>query len=261
MPWKRRLRQGCIARPQVRYWEKQFLSLTDEAMLDKSMELRGKARGKWDLDKLLPEAFGLVCVAIQRALDIRPFDVQLAAGAVMHFGGLVELATGEGKTVTASLPDVPQRPRRQGRPRHHGQRLPRPARRRVDRPRLPEARPVGRLSAAEDGRRGPHGRVPPRRHLRHRLASSASTSCATGSRSAAGRRQAAPFWAPWMPGGGCRQAGPARRSGRCTTPSWTRPTASSSTRPRRRSSSPTRPAWPSRRSRSSTSGPTASPAT
>ena len=42
----------------------------------------------------------------------------------------------------------------------------------------------------------------------------------------------------------------------CTSPSWTRPTASSSTRPGRRSSSPTRPGWPSRRSRSSTSGPT-----
>jgi preprotein translocase subunit SecA len=68
------------------------------------MGLRGKARGKWDLDSLLPEAFGLVSVAIQRTLGIRPFDVQLAAGAIMHYGGLVELATGEGKTVTASLP-------------------------------------------------------------------------------------------------------------------------------------------------------------
>jgi len=68
------------------------------------MGLKGKARGKWDLDSLLPEAFGLVSVAIQRVLGIRPFDVQLAGGAVLHFTGLVELATGEGKTVTASLP-------------------------------------------------------------------------------------------------------------------------------------------------------------
>ena len=45
---------------RVRYWEKQFLSESDDAMLEKSMELRGKARGKWDLDTLLPEAFGLV---------------------------------------------------------------------------------------------------------------------------------------------------------------------------------------------------------
>ena len=60
--------------------------------------------GGESLDKLLPEAFGLVCVQTQRVLGIRPFDVQLAAGVVMHQGALAELATGEGKTLTASLP-------------------------------------------------------------------------------------------------------------------------------------------------------------
>ena len=104
MPWKRRFSRAALLVPKVRYWEKQFIRCSDDEMLEKSMELRGKARGKWDLDALLPEAFGLVSVAIQRALGIRPFDVQIAAGSVMHFGGLVELATGEGKTVTASLP-------------------------------------------------------------------------------------------------------------------------------------------------------------
>jgi len=104
VPWKRRFARAALLVPKVRYWEKQFLQCSDDEMLNKSMELRGKARGKWDPDGLLPEAFWLVSVAIQRALGIRPFDVQIAAGAVMHFGGLVELATGEGKTVTASLP-------------------------------------------------------------------------------------------------------------------------------------------------------------
>ncbi|MCE9565196.1 MAG: preprotein translocase subunit SecA [Planctomycetes bacterium] len=104
MPWRRRLAKAALYIPKVRYWEDQFIGLSDEGMLTKSMELRGKARGNYGLDKLLPEAFGLVSVAIQRALGIRPFDVQLAGGAVIHFGGLVELATGEGKTVTASLP-------------------------------------------------------------------------------------------------------------------------------------------------------------
>src|SRR4051812_33165679 len=104
LPWKRRLSKAALLVPRVRYWEKQFLNLDDEGLLTKSMQLRGKARGKYDLDGLLPEAFGLVSVAIQRTLGIRPFDVQLAGGAVMHFGGLCELATGEGKTVTASLP-------------------------------------------------------------------------------------------------------------------------------------------------------------
>jgi preprotein translocase subunit SecA len=104
LPWKRRLSRAALLLPRMRYCEKQFSLLPDEKLLEHSMTLRGKARGKWDLDGLLPEAFGLVSVAIQRALGIRPFDVQLAAGAVMHFGGLVELATGEGKTVSASAP-------------------------------------------------------------------------------------------------------------------------------------------------------------
>jgi preprotein translocase subunit SecA len=104
VPWKRRFARAALMVPRVRYWETQYIKQSDEELLARSMELRGKARGKWDLDSLLPEAFGLVSVAIQRVLGIRPFDVQLVGGAVMHFGGLVELATGEGKTVTASLP-------------------------------------------------------------------------------------------------------------------------------------------------------------
>src|SRR6516164_1151751 len=65
---------------------------------------RGRARGGESLGKLLPEAFGLVCVAAHRVLQIRLFDVQLAGGIVMHEGGLAEMATGEGKTVPAALP-------------------------------------------------------------------------------------------------------------------------------------------------------------
>lgn len=103
-PWQRRLSRAALMIEKIRYHEKQIGTLSDEKLLEKSMELRGKARGKWNLDKLLPEAFGLVSVSIQRVLGIRPFDVQLAAGTVMHFGGLVELATGEGKTVSASAP-------------------------------------------------------------------------------------------------------------------------------------------------------------
>lgn len=104
LPWKRRLAKAALMIPQVRHYEKRYLDLTDDQLQTTSFELRGKARGKYSLDKLLPPAFGLVSVAIQRVLGIRPFDVQIAAGTVMHFGGLVELATGEGKTVTASLP-------------------------------------------------------------------------------------------------------------------------------------------------------------
>ena len=104
LPWRRRLARAALLIQRIRHFEKQHLNLSDQQLVELSMQLRGKARGKWDLDLLLPEAFGLVSVAIQRVLGIRPFDVQLAGGAVMHFGGLVELATGEGKTVTACSP-------------------------------------------------------------------------------------------------------------------------------------------------------------
>ncbi|MBX9622713.1 MAG: preprotein translocase subunit SecA [Gemmataceae bacterium] len=103
-PWRRRLSRAALFVPAIRYWENQYLRLNDGDILRTSNELKGKARGKYSLDKLLPQAFGLCSVAIQRVLNIRPFDVQLAAGAVMHYGGVVELATGEGKTVSASSP-------------------------------------------------------------------------------------------------------------------------------------------------------------
>jgi len=64
----------------------------------------GRARGGESLVRLLPEAFGLVCVAAARTVRLRPFDVQLAAGAILHAGALAEVATGEGKTLVATLP-------------------------------------------------------------------------------------------------------------------------------------------------------------
>jgi len=104
LPWNRRLSRAALMVPSIRHWERHYLKHNDDDIKATSMALRGKARGKFPLDKLLPEAFGLCSVAIQRVLNIRPFDVQLAAGVVMHFGGLVELATGEGKTVSAGSP-------------------------------------------------------------------------------------------------------------------------------------------------------------
>src|SRR5207237_2890933 len=67
-------------------------------------QLRGRARGGESLDKMLPEVFGLICVAAWRAVRLRPYDVQLAAGVVIHRGALAEVATGEGKTLVATLP-------------------------------------------------------------------------------------------------------------------------------------------------------------
>ena len=56
------------------------------------------------LDPLLPEAFAVVREAAQRTLKMRPFDVQMIGGMVLHDGRIAEMKTGEGKTLTATLP-------------------------------------------------------------------------------------------------------------------------------------------------------------
>jgi preprotein translocase subunit SecA len=103
-PWKRRLAKAALAIPAIRRCEARYLTMNDEDLKKESMRLRGRARGGVNLDTLIPEAFGLCAVAIRRITTFQPFDVQLAAGIVMHFGGLVELATGEGKTLSAVGP-------------------------------------------------------------------------------------------------------------------------------------------------------------
>jgi preprotein translocase subunit SecA len=104
LPWQRRLARGALMVPRVRHWEREYGRLSDPELKTTGLRLRGRGRGGESLDKLLPEAFALVSVAARRLLGLRPFDVQLAAGVVMHQGGLAELATGEGKTLCASLP-------------------------------------------------------------------------------------------------------------------------------------------------------------
>ena len=103
-PWTRRLAKAALLIPKIRDFESRFLTLTNENFAVASRALRGRTRGGASLDTFIPEAFGLACAAIRRIHGYQPFDVQLAAGIVMHFGGLVELATGEGKTLCAIAP-------------------------------------------------------------------------------------------------------------------------------------------------------------
>jgi preprotein translocase subunit SecA len=103
-PWQRRLARAALYVPRIRAREAEYERMSDAELKTIGLRLRGRARGGELLDRLLPEAFGLVCVSAQRHLGMRPFDVQLAAGVIMHQGGLAELATGEGKTLCATLP-------------------------------------------------------------------------------------------------------------------------------------------------------------
>lgn len=101
---KRRLSKAALQIDAIRHWEGVYEKLSEAEIKSTSQKLRGRARGGENLDKMIPEAFGLACIAAKRTVNMRPFDVQLAGGIVMHYGALAELATGEGKTLTASLP-------------------------------------------------------------------------------------------------------------------------------------------------------------
>jgi preprotein translocase subunit SecA len=101
---QRRLARAALLIDAVRHQEALLEKESDAELKHRGLRLKGRARGGTKLDVLLPEAFGLVCVAAKRWLGLRPFDVQIAAGVVLHHGALAELATGEGKTLTASMP-------------------------------------------------------------------------------------------------------------------------------------------------------------
>jgi preprotein translocase subunit SecA len=84
--------------------EDEFAALSDEELLGKTAEFRGRLAQGETLDDLLPEAFAVVREASKRTLGMRHFDVQILGGAVLHEGSIAEMRTGEGKTLAATLP-------------------------------------------------------------------------------------------------------------------------------------------------------------
>ena len=84
--------------------EPRFEALSDDELKAQTELLRGRLAQGETLDDLLPEAFAVVREAARRTLGQRPFDVQLVGGIVLHRGMIAEMATGEGKTLTACAP-------------------------------------------------------------------------------------------------------------------------------------------------------------
>ncbi len=84
--------------------ESEFEKFSIEQLKGKTAEFRKKLSEGETLDNLLPEAFALVREATKRTLKQRHFDVQLIGGIVLHQGEIAEMKTGEGKTLTATLP-------------------------------------------------------------------------------------------------------------------------------------------------------------
>jgi preprotein translocase subunit SecA len=77
---------------------------TDDGLKALTAEFRSRLDGGETIDDLLPEAFACVREVARRILNMRHFDVQLIGGIVLHQGKIAEMATGEGKTLVATLP-------------------------------------------------------------------------------------------------------------------------------------------------------------
>ncbi|HSX93963.1 MAG TPA: preprotein translocase subunit SecA [Hydrogenophaga sp.] len=84
--------------------ESQFESLGDDELKAKTESFRQRLAAGETLDALLPEAFAVVREAGKRVMKMRHFDVQLVGGIALHHGKIAEMRTGEGKTLTATLP-------------------------------------------------------------------------------------------------------------------------------------------------------------
>ena len=83
---------------------KELKALDDNALAGKTDEFKQRLEAGETLDDILPEAFAVAREAALRALGLRPFDVQLVGGMVLHDGNIAEMRTGEGKTLVATLP-------------------------------------------------------------------------------------------------------------------------------------------------------------
>ena len=101
---ERKIRKITPLVAQVGAFEERTAKLSDAELRAKTDEFRDRL-GKGDaLDSLIPEAFAVVREASKRTLKMRHFDVQLIGGMALHRGTIAEMATGEGKTLVATLP-------------------------------------------------------------------------------------------------------------------------------------------------------------
>ena len=89
---------------RVNALEQEYEQLTDEQIPAKTAEFRQRIAEGASTDSLLPEAFALVREASRRIMKMRHFDVQMLGGQALHEGKIAEMRTGEGKTLTATLP-------------------------------------------------------------------------------------------------------------------------------------------------------------
>ena len=101
---QRLLRQYSKVVKRINSLEEGLQALSDSDLKAKTDEFRKRYAAGETLDELLPEAFAVAREASVRTLHLRPFDVQLIGGMVLHDGNIAEMRTGEGKTLMSTLP-------------------------------------------------------------------------------------------------------------------------------------------------------------
>lgn len=100
----RLIRQLRKVANKVNELESEFEQLSDDALRAKTLEFKQRLEKDTKLENLIPEAFATVREASKRVLEMRHFDVQLIGGMILNDHKIAEMRTGEGKTLTATLP-------------------------------------------------------------------------------------------------------------------------------------------------------------
>ncbi len=100
----RELKRYSFILEEVNKLEPLMMSLSDEELQAKTPYFKKKLEEGLSLDEILPEAFAVAREASRRTLMMRPFDVQVIGGVVLHEGKIAEMKTGEGKTLAATMP-------------------------------------------------------------------------------------------------------------------------------------------------------------
>ena len=88
---------------KINSYDEQFSKLSDEALKNKTEKFKSQFLKRATLDEILPEAFSAVRETAKRTLKQRHFDEQILGGIALHQGKVTQMATGEGKTLTATL--------------------------------------------------------------------------------------------------------------------------------------------------------------
>ena len=146
----RRLKRLAEQAAYITTLEPEFEALSDDELAAKTVQFKERIANGEDIDELVFEAYAAVREASKRSLGLRPFDVQLMGGIVLHEGDIAEMKTGEGKTLVATMPLYLNALTGRNVAPRDGERLPGQARHGMDAPRVRGAGHAGRLHSQHD---------------------------------------------------------------------------------------------------------------